>query len=63
MLFKFQLEIEGTKVILETQAVTTADLCKEFKNFLSGCGYSFTLDEEILVWDHSLTKFMEEGAD
>ena len=54
MKFKFTMEQQGTTVTYESDAIISSELCREFQRFLAGCGYHFTMDQEILIWDHTI---------
>lgn len=52
--FKFEDESNGTYIEYTTDSILVGRILTDFQNFLSACGYKFTLDEEILLWDHNL---------
>ena len=63
MKFTFKMENEDTGDIVETScsAMNHLYVIKKFQDFLSGCGFKFTVDEEILIWDHSLEPMKDLG--
>ena len=45
-------EFDNTEVYLKTDALTVPDILEDFKNFLAGCGYPVTFEDEIEIKYH-----------
>ena len=45
-------EFDNTEVYLKTDALTVPEILEDFKNFLAGCGYPVTFEDEIEIKYH-----------
>lgn len=46
-------EFDNTEVYVKTDSLSVPDILEDFKNFLAGCGYPVTFQDEIEIKYHN----------